>query len=108
MAVIEAGADLVSLVNVFTVQPRDQQRLVDLLVKATEETMRHEPGYVSANIHKSLDGTHVVNYAQWRSRGDFERMLQNPDVVPHMRAARDIATNEPDLYEVVFTHANSD
>jgi hypothetical protein len=25
--------------------------------------MRHRPGFISANIHASLDGTRVVNYA---------------------------------------------
>ncbi len=47
--------------------PEQQQRLVDLLVEATEAVMKYQPGYVSANIHKSLDGTRVTNYAQWRS-----------------------------------------
>jgi hypothetical protein len=26
------------------------------------------PEFVSANIHKSVDGTRVANYAQWRSQ----------------------------------------
>ena len=38
--------------------------LIDLLVEATEETMRHRDGFISANFHKSLDGRHVANYAQ--------------------------------------------
>jgi hypothetical protein len=46
---------VVTLINVFEVTPGDQRRLVELLVRATEEVMRDQPGYVSANIHRSLD-----------------------------------------------------
>jgi quinol monooxygenase YgiN len=63
---------VVTLVNVFTVEPGNQQKVVDMLVKATETTMKKIPGFVSASIHKNLDGVRVVNYAQWRSAQDFE------------------------------------
>src|SRR5207249_1401263 len=65
---IATGRQLVTLINVFTVEPRHQQRLVDVLVEATEAVMNTLPGFISANIHKSLDGTRLVNYAQWRRR----------------------------------------
>ena len=65
--------------------------------------MNRMPGFVSANLHKSLDGTKVVNYAQWRSKEDFEAMLQNPEAATHMGEAARIAENfEPHLYEVSF------
>ena len=53
---------IVTLINVFTVAPEDQQRLLDLLVEATESVMNGLPGFVSANRHKSLDGTKVTTY----------------------------------------------
>jgi quinol monooxygenase YgiN len=104
MAEIRTGRDVVTLINVFTVAPERQQPLIELLVEATEAVMRHRPGFVSANIHKGLDGTRVVNYAQWRSRADFEAMLADPAAQAHMGRARELATNEPHLYEVVATH----
>jgi heme-degrading monooxygenase HmoA len=58
-------------VNVFTVSPDKQTKLADLLVRATEETMRHLPGFISASIHRRVAGTKVINYAQWRSQADF-------------------------------------
>ena len=100
MATIRKGHDVLTLINVFTVRPEDQQRLVDLLIEATEQTMKRLPGFVSANIHKSLDGTKVVNYAQWRTKGDFEAMRQNPEARPHMEAAAAIAAFDPILCEV--------
>ena len=66
------------------------------------------PGYVSANLHKGLDGRHVVNYAQWRTREDFEAMLRNPGAMPHMKVATELATSvAPGLYIVAFTDGAS-
>lgn len=104
MTQITVGQDVVTLINVFTVAPEDQQRLVDLLVEATEQVMSKQPGYVAANIHRSLDGTKVTNYAQWRSPQDFQALARNPEAAAHMRRAQALATFEPSLYEVVFTH----
>lgn len=105
MPSIAPSNPVVTLVNVFRLHdPADQQRLVDLLVEATEATMCHQPGYVSANIHKSLDGTRVVNYAQWRSQADFEAMLHNRGAQAHLGRATELAQVEPHLYEVVYSH----
>ena len=94
-----------TLINVFTVAPEDQQRLLDLLVEATESVMQGLPGFVSANLHKSLDRTRVANYAQWRSREDFEAMLTDPEAAAHMEEAARIAEKfEPHLYEVSSVH----
>ena len=97
---IRAGAEIFTLINVFSVAPDQQQQLANLLIEATEHTMRHLPGFISANIHTSLDGRHVVNYAQWRSRDAFEAMLRNPDARPHMTRAAALASFNPILCEV--------
>jgi len=103
MVTISKDNDVVTLINVFTVRPEHQQRLVDVLVNATQTVMRNQPGYVSANIHKSLDGTRVTNYAQWRSREAFEAMFANPQAIEHMQEAERITEKfEPHLYEVSF------
>ena len=95
--------DVITLINVFTVAPEDQQRLLDVLLEATESVISEMPGFVSANLHKSLDGTRVVNYAQWRSKEAFEAMLENPEAAGHIREAAKLAEKfEPHLYEVSF------
>ena len=101
MATIEKNRELMTLVNVFTVTPDKQSELADLLVHAGEETMRHLPGFISASIHRSLDGTKVINYAQWRSQADFAAMKDNPKARPHMQAAAALASFEPIICEVV-------
>jgi len=101
LATIGTDRPVLTLVNVFTVAPENQQKLVDLLVAATESTMRHLPGFVSATIHRSLDGAKVVNYAQWRSRDDFAALMSHPEAVAHMKAAAVLASFDPILCEVV-------
>ena len=98
---IAANADCVTLINVFTVKPQDQDRLVKLLVDATDTVMRRIPGFISANIHKSADGVRVANYAQWRTAQDFEAMLKNPAAQKHMAPIKDFATYDAHVYAAV-------
>jgi quinol monooxygenase YgiN len=100
------GNKVITLINVFTVEPQNQERLVKVLEKATEQVMQNLPGFVSANIHKSLDGTRVANYAQWKSKGDFEAMLQNHQAKEHLDEAFKISQPDPHLYEVISVHHN--
>jgi heme-degrading monooxygenase HmoA len=103
MVTISKDNDVVTLINVFTVAPEDQQRLVDVLVDATQAVMRKQQGFISANIHRSLDGTRVTNYAQWQSREAFEAMLRDREAAEHMGEAARIAEGfEPHLYEVSY------
>ncbi|WP_033291943.1 putative quinol monooxygenase [Amycolatopsis jejuensis] len=101
---IHPHADLATLVNVFTVDPANQRRLVDVLTAATEEVMRHRAGFVSANIHASTDGTRVINYAQWSSAEAFQAMLADPECRDHMSAAAALAEYDPHLYTVESVH----
>ena len=100
MSNIKKGTDVLTLINVFTTDSENQRKLVALLIEATERTMKRMPGFVSANIHRSLDGKKVVNYAQWRSMSSFEAMRKDPDAISHMKAAAALATFEPILCEV--------
>ncbi len=103
-SIIRADAQVVTLINVFTVDPENQQRLVELWQRATEELMRHLPGFVSANVHRSFDGTKVVNYAQWESQEAFAAMLQNPEARPYLTQLSELGTPAPVLCEVVSVH----
>lgn len=105
MTTISKLNPVVTLINTFTVKPERQDELVKVLDAATEEVMRHLDGFVSANIHKSLDGTHVANYAQWRDEAAFRAMLKNERANVHMREAAAIAERyEPILYTVAAIH----
>jgi len=103
MPTISKGGELLTLINVFTVQPVNQQELVDLLVEATRTSVRQVQGFVSASLHRSLDGTKVAMYAQWRSVEDYQAMRRNPTASPYMEKALALARFELGMYEVVET-----
>jgi quinol monooxygenase YgiN len=104
-ATIDPSRRLLTLINVFTVEPEKQGELATLLIDATEKAMQHVPGFISASIHRSLDGQRVVNYAQWESREHFEAMQKDPRAKPHMEAAARLARFDPILCEVVDSTA---
>src|SRR5712672_268478 len=86
MTTISAKSDAMTLINVFTVEPANQRRLVELLTEATEVSVRRAPGFVSASLHRSTDGTKVTMYAQWRSIDDYQAMRQDPAPLPFLRS----------------------
>jgi quinol monooxygenase YgiN len=101
MTSISLAHKLVTLINVFTVEPANQQQLVELLARATETSVRHAPGFISSVLHRSLDGKKVTMYAQWRSVDDYQAMRENPAPLPYLQQALAIAKFEPGMYEVI-------
>jgi len=101
---IRADAGVVTLINVFTVDPANQRQLVERWQEATEGVMRHQPGFVSATIHRSYDGAKVINYAQWESRERFAAMFQDPAVGAQLAQLAEIGRPDPILCEVVSVH----
>ncbi len=93
----------VTLINVFIVDPDKQDELVDLLARATEASVCQAPGFISARLHRSLDGTKVTMYAQWQSREAYQAMREHPASRPYLERVLAIATFEPGMYEVVQT-----
>jgi quinol monooxygenase YgiN len=83
----------------------NQQRLIELLTEVTEVSVRQAPGFVSASLHRSTDGTKVTMYAQWRSIDDYQAMRRDPTPLPFLQEALMIAKFEPGMYEVVRTFA---
>ena len=105
MMTISDDQNLVTLINIFTVDPANQQRLVDLLTEATRTSVMHAAGFVAAALHRSVDGTKVTMYAQWRSLDDYEAMRRDPGPIPYLEEALTIANFEPGSYEVVESFA---
>jgi quinol monooxygenase YgiN len=105
MTVISTENNVITLINVFTVEPASQQRLIVLLTEATEVSVREAPGFVSASLHRSTDGSKVTMYAQWQSIEHYQAMRGDPAPLPFFQEALKIATFEPGIYEVVRTFA---
>ena len=80
-------SSIVTLINVFTVEPANQQRLIDLLIRATDGWVVRAPGFISSTLHRSIDGTKVTMYAQWRSAQDYQIMRQDRGPLPFLEEA---------------------
>jgi quinol monooxygenase YgiN len=94
---------MIVLINQFTVEPADQDRLIDLLTQATEGSVKAAPGFLSATLHRSLDGRKVTMYARWASREAYEAMRADPGPAALLREALSFARFEQGMYEVVRT-----
>jgi hypothetical protein len=100
MLTIAPGDRPFTAINVFTVAPENQARLVELLRRATDENIRHVPGFVAAALHRAVDGTKITMYAQWRTPEDYARMRGRPDASPFLEEALTIARFDAGFYEV--------
>jgi heme-degrading monooxygenase HmoA len=96
---------MVTLISIFTVAPERQDELVRLLQAMIDEVARTLPGFVSAAVHRGLDGKQVANYARWESVDDWKAMVRHPQVQARMTPILAIATFQSQLYEVVSAHA---
>src|SRR2546425_11982216 len=88
----------ITLIDVLTVDPGNQDQLVKILAEATETTLRHMPGYFSSVIHKSVEGRKVTSYEQWERLEDFEAMFQRPEVRQWVDRVGEIARADASLY----------
>ena len=97
---ISKEGNLVTLINVFETTPERQQALIDQWVRFTEKA-RNEPGYIGTALHKSKDGTRVVNYAHWRSPAHFEAFV-NKYRADFAQFGQNASRIDPHTYDVVY------
>lgn len=100
-ATIRIGSDITTLVNVFTVEPDNQQKLVQILKEGTESFFSKQPGFISSSVHAGKEGGRAVNYSQWRSAQDIENFRKDPKFAPYIQRLAAIAKAETILCEVV-------
>src|SRR3954464_3185690 len=105
MTSISKNAQLITVINVFTVDPSNQSQRVELLTQVTDTFVRRARGFISSSLHRSRDGTKVTMYAQWRSLDDYETMRRDPGPTPYLKEALTIAKFEPGIYDVVESFA---
>jgi antibiotic biosynthesis monooxygenase (ABM) superfamily enzyme len=99
---INANTTVVTQINVFTVPEAGQQALIDLLTEAARFAST-TPGWVSASIHRSRDGTRVVNYAQSENLEAALKIIDRLREGGWLERNKAFGEAHPGLYEVVFT-----
>jgi quinol monooxygenase YgiN len=106
---INPDAGVLTMVNVVTPDTGKQSETIQLLQAGMEKTMRHQPGFISANIHRSLNSEHVVVYAQWKDQAsvDAASKLIQRGKAPNMSKVFSQAQPAYHPYEVVSVHPAS-
>ncbi|PSB61618.1 antibiotic biosynthesis monooxygenase, partial [Chroococcidiopsis cubana CCALA 043] len=86
----------------FRMKPENQSRLIELERENVTIALEH-PDLLSANFHRSLDGTRTMNYGFWQTLDNFELLVKEPKFAPVREYWQGLSENEFHLYEVVFT-----
>lgn len=64
--------------DLYTVAERHQSGLVEAIVAEQLPSWRSHPYFLSASVHRSLDGVRVFTYSQWQPRFDHRSVLRPP------------------------------
>jgi quinol monooxygenase YgiN len=92
---IDPSADVLTVVSVFTTTSEQQGALLGLLNRNADTWLRYLDGFIAASIHPSIDGTTIVNYAQWRDPQAVAAMLADPQARHHQAQVAALATVTP-------------
>ena len=101
MAEKTQSSEPVTQITIVEPEPGKQAEAVSLMAERAR-FMARQPGFLSIALHRSLDGTRIVNCIRWKSR----ELLQSAHRSPEFRqewSRFDHLTDEiePQLYESV-------
>lgn len=72
-----ATDDPVVLINIFKCDQRHLDELIERLA-ALAKVQSELPGFVSATLHRGLNGRVAANHAVWASATDWKAMTRHP------------------------------
>ena len=98
---IRIASDVATLVNVFTVEPENQQNLVRVLKEGTVAFFSKQRSFISPRVHTSNGGRRAINYSQWRSAESIEAFRADPYFAPYAQRIAALAKAETILCDVV-------
>jgi quinol monooxygenase YgiN len=79
-ATITVTPEVTTLINILTVEPENQTKLVELLRDNTDNVVSRLDGWISTSFISAKDGRQVVIYSQWRNLASVEAMQRNPEM----------------------------
>jgi quinol monooxygenase YgiN len=97
---IVSDADYATFINTFRCVPSDQDEVVRINVEIIERVASTFPDFISASVHRSIDGMLVVNYLQWESAEHLAAMQRSPEFRQIARRFAGLIEFEPHQCEV--------
>jgi heme-degrading monooxygenase HmoA len=105
MAETRKNDDLVTQITTVKVAPEHQSEVLNLMTERAR-FMATQPGFVSVTLHRSSDGSHIVNYIRWRGRDELAAAHHSPEFRKKWpRFGELVKEAEPCLYDVVLAEA---
>ena len=105
MAKIDLDNQLVTPIILFKVKPGQQSAVIDK-VKELFSIAKQQPGFVSANLHRSLDDVKVANYAQWENQAALDQFRALDNTQAKVAELQDLIEEmDSHLYEVVASES---
>jgi quinol monooxygenase YgiN len=104
MTTLSLDNSLTTVIVIFKVKPEQQQELIQAIQEFLE-TVKTQPGFVSANLHQSTDGLKVANYAQWSDIDSFTAFKNNQQVQAKAAKLFEFDTPDSHVYEIVTSES---
>jgi heme-degrading monooxygenase HmoA len=105
MPEIRENNRLVTQITTVKLQPATQNEVLRLMTERAR-FMATQPGFVSVSLHRSDDGSHVVNYIQWEDREQLSAAHHSPEFRRKWpRFGELVEEADPCLYDVVHVEA---
>jgi len=105
MPEIRESTDIVTQITTIKVPPDNQSEVLALMTERAR-FMATQPGFVSVSLHKSEDGSHVVNYVQWTDKDRLATAHHSPEFRKKWPKFGELVQDvEPGLYDVVQIEA---
>jgi quinol monooxygenase YgiN len=95
---------ITTLINILTVEPENQSKLIELLRDCTENVFTRLDGWISTSFIAATDQHHVVIYSQWRDVASLEAMQANPDMFAYFPKFAALAAFDGFACDVVYNH----
>ena len=102
---IRENSGVVTQITTVKMQPDNQDEIINLM-KERAKFMARQPGFVSVSLHRSEDGSHVVNYIQWTDKMKLKAAHHAPEFRKKWPRFGELVKDvEPALYDVVQIEA---
>ena len=105
MSEIRPNNGICTQITTVKLSPDNQDEVLNLM-KERAHFMATQPGFVSVNLHRSKDGSHVVNYVQWTNADKLAAAHHSAEFRQKWpRFGELVKEADPCLYDVVHVEA---
>ena len=105
MSDIRQNAGICTQITTVKLPPDHQEEVLKMMMERAR-FMASQPGFVSVNLHRSKDGSHLVNYVQWTNPEKLATAHHSPEFRKEWpRFGELVKEADPCLYDVVMVEA---